>query len=182
MNIPHHLSRRLVWGAVALGLVVAASAGAYLLWPRSPQPTPTNQPPHAATPAQKASEQQHNATSKQQFNDSAVQRAAGQPAGQQQPRPAPTNQQIELRAETAGQAVTVYTKLAHASSGTCSLRIRNGEREQQQTAAIIYQPEFSSCAGFSIPVAPLGQGQWQIELTVTTDGATLTKTITHKVA
>ena len=169
MNIPHHLSRRLIWGAAALGLVVAASAGAYLLWPRSPQPTPTNQPPH-------------NATSKQQFNDSAVQRAAGQPAGQQQPRPAPTSQQIELRAETAGQAVTVYTKLAHASSGTCSLRIRNGEREQQQTAAIIYQPEFSSCAGFSIPVAPLGQGQWQIELTVTTDGTTLTKTITHKVA
>lgn len=182
MNIPHHLSRRLIWGAAALGLVVAASAGAYLLWLRSPQPTPTNQPPHAATPAQKASEQQHNATSKQQFNDSAVQRAAGQPAGQQQPRPAPTSQQIELRAETAGQAVTVYTKLAHASSGTCSLRIRNGEREQQQTAAIIYQPEFSSCAGFSVPVAPLGQGQWQIELTVTTDGATLTKTITHKVA
>ena len=182
MNIPHHLSRRLVWGAVALGLVVAASAGAYLLWPRSPQPTPTNQPPHAATPAQKASEQQHNATSKQQFNDSAVQQAAGQPAGQQQPQPASTSQQIELRAETAGQAVTVYTKLAHASSGTCSLRIRNGEHEQQQTAAIIYQPEFSSCAGFSVPVAPLGQGQWQIELTVTTDGATLTKTITHKVA
>ena len=182
MNIPHHLSRRLIWGAAALGLVVAASAGAYLLWPRSPQPTPTNQPPHTATPAQKASEQQHNATSKQQFNDSAVQRAAGQPAGQQQPRPAPTSQQIELRAETAGQAVTVYTKLAHASSGTCSLRIRNGEREQQQTAAIIYQPEVSSCAGFSIPVAPLGQGQWQIELTVTTDGTTLTKTITHKVA
>ena len=182
MNIPHHFSHRLAWGAVALGLVVAASAGAYLLWPRSPQPTPTNQPPHTATPAQKASEQQHNATSKQQFNDSAVQRAAGQPAGQQQPRPAPTSQQIELRAETAGQAVTVYTKLAHASSGTCSLRIRNGEREQQQTAAIIYQPEFSSCAGFSVPVAPLGQGQWQIELTVTTDGATLTKTITHKVA
>ena len=182
MNIPHHLSRRLIWRAAALGLVVAASAGAYLLWPRSPQPTPTNQPPHTATPAQKASEQQHNATSKQQFNDSAVQRAAGQPAGQQQPRPAPTSQQIELRAETAGQAVTVYTKLAHASSGTCSLRIRNGEREQQQTAAIIYQPEFSSCAGFSIPVAPLGQGQWQIELTVTTDGTTLTKTITHKVA
>lgn len=182
MNIPHHLSRRLIWGAAALGLVVAASAGAYLLWPRSPQPTPTNQPPHAATPAQKASEQQHNATSKQQFNDSTVQQAAGQPAGQQQPRPAPTSQQIELRAETAGQAVTIYTKLAHASSGTCSLRIRNGEREQQQTAAIIYQPEFSSCAGFSIPVVPLGQGQWQIELTVTTDGATLTKTITHKVA
>lgn len=182
MNIPHHLSRRLIWGAAALGLVVAASAGAYLLWPRSPQPTLTNQPPHAATPAQKASEQRHNATSKQQFNDSAVQQAAGQPAGQQQPRPAPTSQQIELRAETAGQAVTVYTKLAHASSGTCSLRIRNGEREQQQTAAIIYQPEFSSCAGFSVPVSPLGQGQWQIELTVTTDGATLTKTITHKVA
>lgn len=182
MNIPHHLSRRLIWGAAALGLVVAASAGAYLLWPRSPQPTPTNQPPHAATPAQKASEQQHNATSKQQFNDSAVQQAAGQPAGQQQPRPAPTSQQIELRAETAGQAVTIYTKLAHASSGTCSLRIRNGEREQQQTAAIIYQPEFSSCAGFSVPVTPLGQGQWQIELTVMTDGATLTKTITHKVA
>ena len=182
MNIPHHLSRRLIWGAAALGLVVAASAGAYLLWPRSPQPTPTNQPPHAATPAQKASEQQHNATSKQQLNDSTVQRAAGQPAGQQQPRPAPTSQQIELRAETAGQAVTVYTKLAHASSGTCSLRIRNGEREQQQTAAIIYQPEFSSCAGFSVPVSPLGQGQWQIELTITTDGATLTKTITHKVA
>lgn len=182
MNIPHHLSRRLIWGAAVLGLVVAVSAGAYLLWPRSPQPTPTNQPPHAATPAQKASEQQHNATSKQQFNDSAVQQAAGQPTGQHQPRPAPTSQQIELRAETAGQAVTVYTKLAHASSGTCSLRIRNGEREQQQTAAIIYQPEFSSCAGFSVPVAPLGQGQWQIELTVTTDGATLTKTITHKVA
>ena len=61
-------------------------------------------------------------------------------------------------------SVTVTTKLPGVSSGTCSLVATNGVKTSNQTAVVIYQPEFSTCAGFSIPQSALGSGTWKIDL------------------
>lgn len=103
------------------------------------------------------------------------------------PNPTPTippqnTDAITLTAAQESSSVTVLTKLAGFSGGTCDLSITNGGKTFSSTADVIYQPEFSSCAGFSIPVAELGAGQWSITLKATpTGGSVLAKTISLEV-
>lgn len=73
--------------------------------------------------------------------------------------------------------VTVFTKLTGYSNGSCSLAVQNGTHSTVQTASVIYQPEFSSCAGFSVPVDSVGKGNWSLTLTVTSNGSSESKTI-----
>ena len=42
----------------------------------------------------------------------------------------------------------------------------NGKKYSQE-AEIIYQPEYSTCAGFSVPISSVGNGSWDISLSVT---------------
>ena len=73
--------------------------------------------------------------------------------------------EISLSAkQEANGSVTVTTKLPSVSSGTCTLSEINGTKTSSQSAPIIYQPEFSTCAGFSIPQSTLGSGIWKIDL------------------
>ena len=84
---------------------------------------------------------------------------------------------IEINASQSGSSVTILTKLSAISSGLCALSIANGEKSFTDTAQVIYQPEFSSCAGFSIATSQLGPGIWDITLNVTHDSdKTITKT------
>jgi hypothetical protein len=79
----------------------------------------------------------------------------------------PTNKDIELSGkQEADGTITVFTKLYGYTSGSCELKISNGGESYQQTAEIVYQPEYSSCAGFSIPISELGPGEWNITLTL----------------
>ena len=85
---------------------------------------------------------------------------------------------VDLSAkQESNNTVTVFTKLAGYSSGSCVLVLTNGSKSTTQTAAIIYQPEFSSCAGFSVPIDLLGKGDWSLTLTVTSNGTSESKTI-----
>ena len=89
---------------------------------------------------------------------------------------------VDLSAkQEATSSVTVFTTLHGYSSGTCDLKVTNGGKETSLTANVIYQEEFSSCAGFSVPIAPLGKGTWSIKLTVTFEGKTQSKTISFEV-
>jgi hypothetical protein len=89
---------------------------------------------------------------------------------------------IEINArQEANNTVTVFTKLYGYSSGTCELVITNGTKITTQTANAMYQPEFSSCEGFSAPIDPLGKGAWTIKLSVTSAGTTKDKTISFEV-
>ncbi len=84
------------------------------------------------------------------------------------PTPTPTantDSSITLSASQEGQSVVVLTQLKGYPSGSCELLVQNGSASFSQTADIIYQPEFSSCAGFTVPVSKLGVGQWKLTLT-----------------
>ena len=93
---------------------------------------------------------------------------------------ASANVDFSARKET-GASVTISTKLYGVSSGSCTLTILNGTKKLSRTAIVIYQPEFSTCAGFSVPVADLGGGLWNITTTVDYNGTSATKTITLEV-
>lgn len=75
---------------------------------------------------------------------------------------------IEITGSQNASDVTIFTKLHNISSGNCALKITNGMNSYGDTAAVIYQSEFSSCAGFTISKNKVGgAGTWNIEVTVT---------------
>jgi hypothetical protein len=90
-----------------------------------------------------------------------------------------TNIQLSARQETNG-SVTVFTKLYGFSAGSCQLDVSSGSNTESQTAEIIYQSQFSTCAGFSVPSSKLGSGTWKIKLTTTSAGSIKTKTISFE--
>jgi len=95
------------------------------------------------------------------------------------PGPGPS---IDLSArQEDNNTVTVFTKLYGYSDGSCELVVTNAGKTSTQTADAMYQPEFSSCAGFSVPVGPLGKGIWSIKLSVISSSATYDKTISLEV-
>lgn len=95
--------------------------------------------------------------------------------------PQPSTPELELTArQEVDKSVTVLSKIRNAANGTCNLTITNDASSYTQSADIIYQPDFSSCAGFSIPQNKLGPGEWTIKLSVTTT-ETLEKVTTLKV-
>lgn len=82
-----------------------------------------------------------------------------------------------LTAKQEGENVVVLTKLASVASGSCTLRITNGTKTHEQQARIIYQPEFSSCAGFNVQKSVLSSGVWSITLEATSGDLSGQKTI-----
>lgn len=89
---------------------------------------------------------------------------------------------IDLSAsKTDASTVTIFTKLKDYASGNCELTVTSGAKSYSTTAQILYQPEYSSCAGFSVPVSELNTGTWTIKLTATPTGGTpITKTISFE--
>jgi hypothetical protein len=81
---------------------------------------------------------------------------------------------LEVRQES-DKSVTVISKLLNIGSGTCTLNVTNGQRNVAKSAEVIYQQEYSTCAGFSIPLSEVGRGAWNIKLTITHSGKSLTK-------
>lgn len=132
-------------------------------------------PPAAGSPAAQEAEQKK------------VDDAKKQELIEKTPEPTPStpperDDSITLTAAQEGSSVTILTKLKGFSGGTCELSIANGAKTHTTSADIIYQPEFSSCAGFGVPVSQLGTGQWSIALKATPIGGTaLTKSITLEV-
>ncbi len=164
--------------------VIAGSLYVYSLLSRPSLPQLKDE----ATPAQKQTEQKTNATTKQDFLDSQTNQAAkSSPQSAQQAKPAPvptTAAHISMSIEQTDQAVTALIKLKEQgfSSGSCQLTVSSGSHQVTQQAAIIYQPEYSTCAGFSLPRTALPKGVWRFTLSVTPlNGAPLTKTIDKEV-
>lgn len=89
---------------------------------------------------------------------------------------------LSVSATQDSNSVTVLTQIHNIASGECKLTATRGTSNISRTASVIYQPQFSSCAGFSVPVADMGSGSWQITVVVTSDtNATLSQTITQEV-
>jgi hypothetical protein len=87
---------------------------------------------------------------------------------------------LSTHRETDG-SVTILTQLKNYSDGTCDITIENGNNSYNQTASVIYQATFSTCAGFNIPINTLGYGTWQISLTVISKGKVNTNTISTEI-
>ncbi len=77
---------------------------------------------------------------------------------------------------TDGNAV-IITKLYGYSDGTCTMSLRKATQTVTRSAPILYQSEYSSCAGFSIPVSELSSGQWTVTLDAQSGSTTTSKQI-----
>ena len=129
-----------------------------------------------ATAEQKQQEDAANAESKKQAADEDKGAAS---SASSNTTPATS---IDLRAEqAANNTVTVFTTLKGYSDGSCLLTVTNAGKTTTLSASVIYQKEASSCAGFSVPVDPLGKGAWTLSLAVTSNGTTSSKDIGYEV-
>lgn len=129
------------------------------------------------TAEQKAEEEKTNAEGKQEFLDDTYRDKDDTPVATP-----PADATVSITAKQEGSSVTVLTKIQSVAEGNCTLTATNGAKTTSQEAAVIYQPEFSSCAGFGVPVSSLGSGTWAIKLTVTpTGGTAISKSTTLEV-
>lgn len=90
---------------------------------------------------------------------------------------------LSVRTEPNG-TVTALTQLGSLSGGTCTLQVTNGTNTVSKIAPVIYQEQFSSCAGFSLASADktsLGTGTWQFALSVSSGGNTYTAKVSSEV-
>lgn len=162
--------------ALAVAVIVGAGAAAYWFKFHSPAQDASTDGP---TPEQQKEMQKVDNDKKKSFAEET--KDVDNP-GVTIPTPSSPDT-IELSAsKTDASTVTVFTKLKNYASGNCELTVTNGTKTHSATAQILYQPEYSSCAGFSVPLSELGTGTWTIKLAATPTGAqAVTKTITLEV-
>lgn len=94
--------------------------------------------------------------------------------------PPTSSDNISLTAKRDGNNVIVTTQLKGFSDGKCLLTV-SGPGSFSQEADVMYQPDYATCAGFSIPVNSVGNGTWQINLKVMSGGITNVKAISYEV-
>lgn len=128
----------------------------------------------------------NNAASSQTTNSSSTSASASSTTqttnGQSTTKSSVSTDNITLTAsKTSDTSVTVYTQLKDYSDGICTLTVTNGSATNTQTAAVMYQPQYAICAGFSVPIDGLGTGTWSITLSVVSGGTTVDKTISYEV-
>lgn len=162
-------------GLVLLALLIFSLKWSGVIDNSQPSDTATNNTP---TTEQKQAESQADANVKKTFIEGQNSKTEEPSTSQQQTGSA----SLELSATRDNStAVTVISKLHNIGAGSCTLVTTNGQKQDKQTAEIIYQPEYSTCAGFSIPVSELGNGNWTIVLTVNSNGQVYSKTINFNV-
>lgn len=84
-------------------------------------------------------------------------------------KPTPSTAEMNSIFQSANGELVVQTKVIGVSTGTCNLSVTVGAQTVQKSAPIIYQAEYSTCAGFSIPVSELTAGSATLRLSVVSD-------------
>lgn len=140
--------------------------------------TDTQQPtPVVLTPSQKKAMADQELNSKRALAENDSSSTATNPS-----TPSDSSNSIILSAkQESDSSVTVFTKLLNITDGQCHLAITNGAATYSDSADVIYQPEYSICAGFSVLRNKLGSGTWNITLSVTSGTATKVKTMSFEV-
>lgn len=170
---PVYLSLKIVGAVVVLLVLGAMAVQKNGLFKTADKPVVINGPTAAEAAQQKKTE----AVQKQVYNDSAKSDTTPAP-----PSVVPSDSSLSVSAKQDGASVIVQVKAVNVSAGNCELAIINGPRSSSQSAPIIYQPEFSTCAGFSVPTGSLGPGEWSIKVTVKAqDDAVLSKSVSLQV-
>lgn len=154
--------------------------GIISLFPKTNLPEISQEP----SPEEKKSEEKINQEKKQEFAETTKNNQA-QSVEVSKPAPVPSdNSTIDLSVSKNGDSATVIVKLKEQgySQGKCTLTVSANGKKNSQEAIIIYQPEYSTCAGFSVPISSVGGGSWNISLSVTPlNGKTITKSITQEI-
>ena len=161
-------------GAIIAVCVIVASVLVYINF----TPTDTMDTKKPSTPQQKTNkqEQKNAADQKRDFLDKETQNEGSK----DESNPVDTKlSSISLEARIQGNDVVITTNLASAPSGTCTLTVTDisSKKTVTKTADVIYTPEQSSCAGFTVPKTSLDGTQWSIRLDVKTPNGDQTKTI-----
>jgi hypothetical protein len=164
--------RAAVFALVVVGAIVGLLTVTGVIFKTTKKPPLTSGP----TPEQKKESDQAAANAKQQLIESQKQGPSTTP----DTTPPKTSVDLSAKQETNGN-VTVFTTLHGYSSGTCDLKVTNGAKIISQSATVIYQPDFSTCAGFSVPISSLDKGTWNINLTVTAGGQSKSNSISFEV-
>lgn len=91
--------------------------------------------------------------------------------------PPTSSDNLKLSAYVKDGNAVVTTKLYGYSDGNCMVSLHKATQTVTRSAPVIYQSEYSSCAGFSIPVSELSSGQWTVTLDVQSGSTTTSKQI-----
>lgn len=98
------------------------------------------------------------------------------------PLPDTTSDDISITTKRESNGgLTILTQLTNYSDGTCNLLIKNGVDEYTESAPVIFQPNYSTCEGFSVASNVVPSGTWEITLSVTSKGITNKKTTSVEV-
>lgn len=122
--------------------------------------------PSGPTKEQKEQEMKSSTQSKGEYLDSSYNNSTAEKTN----TGTPSNHSLEITASQQGQTIVVLTKIYGINSGTCVLTVSNSGRTFSQKADVVYQPEYSSCAGFGVPVSSVGTGNWSISLQLNDPG------------
>ena len=153
--------------ALAVLLVAGGAVAYYFLNAQNEKPMVLNQDSPDETEAKQQLEDKKNAIENQ---------------GEESSGNATPNESIELNIQQRDDTIVISTKLAGASSGKCKLSINGNSNSFSSSADIIYQSEFSTCAGFSVQKSELGSGSWNIKLEIQTPNGTSSKNVSFEVS
>jgi hypothetical protein len=147
---------------------VLVGAGAYYFWHRSDGDQTDNQNGSSVnkpTESEKAERTKSDAKQKEDYLNS-------NPDEGTPPKQTDSDDGISIVISQNGDKVVVSTNLGYISRGTCKLTVGS----YTSTVEIMYQPAYSTCAGFSIDRNQLQSGVNSFKLEVSYDNVTLTKT------
>lgn len=160
---------------VLLGVIIVAASLTYYFFVMRPS-SPSNKDGLASLNQQIAKQ----GVIDSGLNSSGDAKSGQQSAGTYTPPSSSDNIRIEAQRVDSNN-VAILTRLYGYSDGTCKLTATNGSAQNTQTAAILFQSEYSLCQGFTVPVSTLGLGIWSIHLDVISGGITNNKQISFEV-
>lgn len=142
------------------------------------QSNPNSAQPDTATTDSPATKQQNSST-KDDFINNVKLPSQDTDAAEQPPKDQSSSISIDLSQQDGD--IVVSTKLPGFSDGSCKVTATNGAKSYSDSTDVLYQPSYSTCMGFNIPISQLGAGTWTVSLQAKGSTATATKTSTIKV-
>lgn len=159
--------------AVAFFVLVLEKSGVTNFFDNTNKGSDTRGP----SPEQQKQEAEANAESKKNFIESGEKNATSPQNSSSSSSQSEKSIELTTNREN-NNTLTVFTKLYGFSGGTCKLTVLNGSQTYTQSVALVYQPEHSTCAGFSVPIDKVGKGDWSIELVAESNNISKSKKIT----
>lgn len=171
--------KSLIISLLGVFLIIIGAVAVYLLYYQPTKETQTVSTPQTDTVTPKEDDRSHqDSNNKQDFLDNQSNNNSDNTPPTNTGTP-PTTTALSVSAKSTEDMVIITTNLSSTSSGTCKLTITGGPTSVTKSAQVIYSPEYSSCAGFSIAKSEVNASTWTIKLDVSSPAGVQTKTITY---